>query len=661
MIYTQIFLFVFCFVCSVGAEELSNSRLLSKFNSDSAERLTWVLDQNKRVNERLKLSLNIKNIEIFYRQSFDVDKIIQTEILPDGRIFKLIDRGLGKPQELVVTNMDKKEVIFSTITLSRNNTFNALSFILNSSGDKAAICLDYKGATDGFKFLVVEVESKHVLLNNHLIDFNGGKESIFFKDDQTLVVEDRESDESNSKWGLKAYPLESNQAPFYLYDKSWMEVTIDGWTYIGGDEIKSQLVSNNESFLVDILPKGNAHFLGIRNNFFYFENMINEKTQIIRISKNEPSKFELLIDLDKKIDNTIITKNHIILQEKWGIKRKLISYDLTDLSSSIIDIPDCCSLLAIKESSESKMLDVEITSELIASHHIKWNLSENNISNLDLVQQYMQSDIETKYFEIKSFDGTLIPFKIVYQKDLELKNKPVYMESYGGFSADTYVHPVYNIFNLNFIRHGGIYIGTGLRGGGEYDEKWHQDGAHNNKIKTFEDLASIAKWLIDQGISSKDQIVSAGSSNGGLTVAATGLLYPQYFGLVIPHNGVLDMLGKEELDPLFEKGWSYEYGDSRAIENHDYIKSFSPLENVANLSKGPRFLIINGRNDTRVNPAHSIKFSMAASLIPGSKIELISLNNSGHFNVSLRYNDYIAWRAQVIKWTTIYDFLNIKY
>jgi prolyl oligopeptidase len=326
-------------------------------------------------------------------------------------------------------------------------------------------------------------------------------------------------------------------------------------------------------------------------------------------------------------------------------------------------LPEYCSLLNIEESNSNQLI-LKLASDLVASHKVTWDLLNSKIIEIDSLESNMKSNanttIETKFLEIKSFDGTLIPIRLVYKKGIDLKNVPVYMESYGGFNNESYLSATFNQFNLDFINHSGLYIGTGIRGGGEFDEKWHQAGALKNKIKSYEDLASIAKWLIDEGISSKSKIVSAGSSNGGLTVAATGLLYPQYFGLIIPHNGVLDMLGRDDLDRPFN-GWNYEYGDSCTPNFYDYIKSYSPLENIKNLENGPRFLIINGRNDTRVNPAHSIKFAFAANEIPNSQVELISLNNSGHFNVKLLYNDLIAWRAQVVKWTTIYDFLGIKF
>lgn len=662
MDYTKIFLLLlFVSLTSYSADD-SNSKKYESLNSVSPERTNWVLEQNNKINNRLKNSLNFKMIEQSFRKAFDNEKIIQTETGKNGSSFKLIDRGLGKAQELEISTLTTKQVVFSTNTLARNNTYNALQFIINSAETKVAIAFDYKGSTDDFLLLVVDLQSDKILLEKKLINLRGGKNSFFFKDDSTIVVVDQESKE---KWGLKAYPLDTQEAAYYLYDKTWMETGSEGWTFVYGENTPYQLISKDEKVLVENLPDGDVHFLGLRNNYFYFSVEGKLGTQFVKVLKDTPLKIEVFLNVDGKIDGTYFLKNYLVLKNSWGVKRNITAYQLDSLKKSMIELPDFVSLISIKESNKNNILTLKIQSELIASQSVEWNLIENIFENTEKLEKMMlwvpSISIVTKYVEIKSFDGTLVPIKMIYREGLELKNVPIYIESYGGFNSDSYLHPTYNYLNAEFVRHSGIYIGTALRGGGEFGEDWHKAGALLNKMKTYEDLASVSKWLIHQGISTKDKIISAGSSNGGLTVAATGLLYPQFFGLVIPHNGVLDMLGKEILDKQFDQGWSYEYGNTEVTENYDYIKLFSPLELINNLSNGPRFLIINGRNDSRVNPAHSIKFTKAGTDVLNSNIELLSLNNSGHFNVSIAYNDYIAWRALVVKWSTIYDFLNIKY
>lgn len=646
------------------SDDLTNSKKFSSFNTDSPERLLWIENQNRNVNTRISKSPNTKKLETFFRAQFDLDYTIQTTTLPDGQIFKLIDKGLGKPQLLLKETASGPEILFSSFDLAKNNSYNTISFLLNPSADKAAISFDYHGSIDGFKIVVVDLKTKKILLKNPIISMTR-KDKFFFKDDNTIVVQTLE----HSGKGLKAYPLDESSEPYFLYEYDEMKDQKDNWVSILTPSGLLHMVSKDQDISINGLY--DIEFLGTVDNYFYFSEDQSDKdhdqTQIIRYKINDENEYNGFT-VDMNLQRIVLLKKHLVAEVVTGPERFLVSYRLDDAAPmSKIKLPDCCSVESIVNDKTDNTIKLKITSELKHSITIHWDLIKNEFVEQDIINQMQTSpdlEIVTEFRMIKSFDGTDVPVKLVYKKGLELKNIPVYMESYGGFNDPAFLNPSNSTYNLDFVRHNGLYIGTGIRGGNEYGEKWHSSAILKNKTKTFEDLASIAKNLIDQGISSKEKIIISGSSNGGFVVAATGLLYPQYFGLVIPHNGVLDLLAKEELDPHFGFGWSYEYGDSRKASDYDFVKAMSPTElvnSLTNLAYTPRFLVINARNDTRVNPAHSIKFTMAMQSIPGTNCEMFSLNNSGHFNTSVRYNDYIGWRAQVIKWTTIYDFLGMTH
>jgi prolyl oligopeptidase len=122
-------------------------------------------------------------------------------------------------------------------------------------------------------------------------------------------------------------------------------------------------------------------------------------------------------------------------------------------------------------------------------------------------------------------------------------------------------------------------------------------------------------------------------------------------------NGVLDLMSKQQLDQRFN-GWASDYGDPRNPEDAENLLKISPLEQVARAENGPAFVIFNGRKDTRVNPAHSIKFAKAADDLKAAgknvNVELYSINNAGHGMVSPD-NDYIGIRAGSYFWTQLFD------
>jgi len=134
---------------------------------------------------------------------------------------------------------------------------------------------------------------------------------------------------------------------------------------------------------------------------------------------------------------------------------------------------------------------------------------------------------------------------------------------------------------------------------------------------------------------------------------ASASLSPKSFGMVIPENGVLDLLAKDRLDARYD-GWSFEYGSTKESADLTHLKKYSPVENASTLKDGPFVLVVNGANDSRVNSAHSYKLQAALQSAGASSL-LISLKNSGHRVSVYGSVNTIAWRANSQVWSLIYD------
>ena len=86
-----------------------------------------------------------------------------------------------------------------------------------------------------------------------------------------------------------------------------------------------------------------------------------------------------------------------------------------------------------------------------------------------------------------SKDGTKVPMFIARKKSTlatlnEKPEKPIptLMYAYGGFS--TISLPDFQIEKLLFMNNlAGMWVLVNIRGGGEYGEKWHQDGILDKK------------------------------------------------------------------------------------------------------------------------------------------------------------------------------------
>ena len=140
-----------------------------------------------------------------------------------------------------------------------------------------------------------------------------------------------------------------------------------------------------------------------------------------------------------------------------------------------------------------------------------------------------------------SKDGTTqVPMTVIRQPDTKLDGTAaVKMFGYGGFNVP--VTPNFSPGIVNWVREGGIFVTTNLRGGGEYGSEWYDAGRLDNKQNVFDDFIVCAEHLIDNAYTSPDRLLISGGSNGGLLTAACMLQRPELFGAVECDVPVLDM------------------------------------------------------------------------------------------------------------------------
>ncbi|MAB20925.1 MULTISPECIES: prolyl oligopeptidase family serine peptidase [Idiomarina] len=215
----------------------------------------------------------------------------------------------------------------------------------------------------------------------------------------------------------------------------------------------------------------------------------------------------------------------------------------------------------------------------------------------------------TEQVVYNSTDGTEVPMFLVHHKDLELNgNNPTLLYGYGGFNIS--LTPGYDTTRVVWLEMGGVLAIPNLRGGGEFGEKWHQQGTKENKQNVFDDFIAAAEWLINNNYTNKDKLAIQGRSNGGLLVGATMVQRPELFAAALPAVGVLDML-RYQLPSANARGWSSEFGLSENEEDFKTLYEYSPVHNTEGGTCYPPTLITTGDHDNRVVPWHSYKFAAA--------------------------------------------------
>jgi oligopeptidase B len=268
---------------------------------------------------------------------------------------------------------------------------------------------------------------------------------------------------------------------------------------------------------------------------------------------------------------------------------------------------------------------------------------------------------------VTASDGERIPVSVVARHDLldvgadgALRARtasPFMLYGYGSYEIS--IDPSFSSLRLSLLERGVIFGIAHIRGGGEMGRSWYEMGKLSQKPTTFSDFVAVARQLIRDGWTTKEQLAIRGGSAGGLLMGAVMNLAPELFRCVIADVPFVDAL-TTMLDatlPLTVGEWE-EWGNPDASATaYRTMKSYSPYDNVlaANVDGTPRvyphLFASGGLNDPRVGFWEPTKWVLKLrDANPENVAYLKTEMGAGHGGPSGRYD---AWRdeAQVLAWT----------
>ncbi|MBS0461465.1 MAG: S9 family peptidase [Proteobacteria bacterium] len=219
------------------------------------------------------------------------------------------------------------------------------------------------------------------------------------------------------------------------------------------------------------------------------------------------------------------------------------------------------------------------------------------------------SKFEASQHFVISRDGTRVPYFQIAPKDLKLDgSNRTLLYGYGGFEVSE--QPFYSgSVGRAWLERGGVYVIANIRGGGEYGPAWHQAALKANRPRAYEDFAAVAQDLVKRGVTSAKHLGAEGGSNGGLLMGNMLTTYPQLFGAIACEIPLLDMKRYSHLSA--GASWMAEYGDPDTSD-WNFIKTFSPYQNVQADGHYPPVLFYTTTSDDRVGPVQARK--MAAKM-----------------------------------------------
>jgi oligopeptidase B len=216
-----------------------------------------------------------------------------------------------------------------------------------------------------------------------------------------------------------------------------------------------------------------------------------------------------------------------------------------------------------------------------------------------VVGNFDRNNYRTERLFAAARDGTLVPVSIVYRKGMEKDGtNPLFQYAYGSYGSST--SPSFSSDRLSLLDRGFIYAIAHIRGGSEMGREWYYDGRQLNKKNTFTDFIDVSKFLIAEGYTSPDHLYAYGGSAGGLLMGAVMNMAPELYNGVlaaVPFVDVVTTMLDADI-PLTSGEWD-EWGNPNEKDYYDYMKSYSPYDNVARKDY-PNVLVTTGLHDSQV-------------------------------------------------------------
>ena len=213
--------------------------------------------------------------------------------------------------------------------------------------------------------------------------------------------------------------------------------------------------------------------------------------------------------------------------------------------------------------------------------------------------KFDKNNYEEKRVWATAKDGTKVPISLIYKVGVKLNGKnPLLQYAYGsyGYSMDC----TFSSSRLSLLDRGFIFAIAHIRGGEDLGRPWYENGKLLKKKNTFTDFVDCSKFLIAEKYTSANHLYAEGGSAGGLLMGAVVNMAAELYNGVIAQVPFVDVITTmlDDTIPL-TTGEYDEWGNPNEKESYDYMKSYSPYDNVL-AQKYPNMLITTGLHDSQV-------------------------------------------------------------
>jgi oligopeptidase B len=365
---------------------------------------------------------------------------------------------------------------------------------------------------------------------------------------------------------------------------------------------------------------------------------------------------------DVKLDDVTAFANHLVLTERTNGLERLRVMRVDDGDTHEIAMPDPVYSVGVgaNEEFETRTLRFGYTSLVAPYTDYDYDLETRNaaiVKRQPVLGGYDANAYTSERLWATATDGTQVPISVVRRKNTPVDGSaPALLYGYGSYEVST--DPAFRASRLSLLDRGFVYAIAHIRGGGEMGRGWYDAGKLEHKINTFTDFIACAEHLLAHGYAAPGRLAARGGSAGGLLMGAVVNLRPELFAAVVAQVPFVDVV-TTMLDPtlpLTITEWE-EWGDPREPDTYARMKSYSPYDNVRDVSY-PTLLVTTGLNDPRVAYWEPAKWVAKLRVHNRSDRPIILRTElgAGHGGPSGRYD---AWRDEAIVLTFVCNALGV--
>ena len=327
----------------------------------------------------------------------------------------------------------------------------------------------------------------------------------------------------------------------------------------------------------------------------------------------------------------VVTAHSIYVRELVGGPSRVAIFDHAGAPMGVLPLPDPATVPEVEPLDDGSVV-YSIGTYLKPPYFARYSEKSASSAPTLLAQTSPISFADTEVVRefAHSKDGTAVPINIMRRKGTLLNGQnPVLLNGYGGYGISE-TPRFLGAMVRTWLDAGGVYVIANLRGGGEFGESWHAQGALTHKQNVFDDFIAAAEHLIAQNYTTRDKLAILGGSNGGLLMGAVMTQRPELFHAVVSLVGIYDMLRVE----LGANG-SFNVTEFGSVKDPDQFKAmyaYSPYHHVKDGTRYPAVFMQTGATDGRVDPMHSRKMiaRLQAANASGKPVFLSINAHAGH-------------------------------